>query len=59
MVTYRAEVTPDGEFWLIRVPELDRSTQALRYEDAAAMAAELVEIMTGLGPGDYELELTG
>jgi hypothetical protein len=48
MKAYHAEVTRDGRFWLIRIPELDRSTQALRFKDVSTMATELVEIMTGL-----------
>jgi hypothetical protein len=55
--TYHAEVTRDGKFWLIRIPEIDRSTQALRYKDVPAMASDLVEIMTGLGDGDYDLHI--
>jgi DNA-directed RNA polymerase specialized sigma24 family protein len=51
-------VTRDGKFWLIRVPEIDRSTQALRYQDVPIMAAELIEIMTGLAGDDYDLELS-
>jgi hypothetical protein len=26
-------VTRDGEFWLIRIPEIGRSTQAIRSQD--------------------------
>jgi hypothetical protein len=55
--TFRAEVSRDGRFWLIRIPELDRSTQALRYKDVPAMANDLVEIMTGLGTDDYNLHI--
>lgn len=45
MKTYHAEVARDGKFWLIRIPEIGRSTQALRYRDVRPMAAELIEIM--------------
>jgi len=55
---YRAEVTRDGKFWHIRIPEFDRSTQALRYRDVEVMASELIEIMTGLGSQDYDLNIT-
>jgi hypothetical protein len=55
--TYHAEVTRDGKFWLIRIPEIDRSTQALRYKDVAVMASDLVEIITGLSTGDYDLHV--
>lgn len=46
--TYHAGVTRDGKFWLIRVEEIGRSTQALRYKDVPAMASELIELMEGL-----------
>ncbi|ALG14154.1 hypothetical protein AOZ06_51320 [Kibdelosporangium phytohabitans] len=55
--TFHAEVTRDGKFWLIRIPELDRATQALRYKDVPAMANDLVEIMTGLTVDDYDLRV--
>jgi hypothetical protein len=57
VTTYHAEVTRDGRFWLVRVPEIDRSTQALHYKDVRAMASDLIEIMTGLGSEDYDLHL--
>lgn len=57
MTTYHAEVTRDGRSWLIRIPEIGRSTQALRYRDVPAMASDLIEIMTGLGTDDYDLRL--
>ena len=55
--TFHAEVVRDGKFWLIRIPQIERSTQALRYRDVAIMAGELVEIMTGLGSAEYDLQL--
>ena len=57
MKTYHAEVSRDGKFWLIRVPEIDRSTQALRYKNVPVMAGELIEIMEGLGNKDYDLDI--
>lgn len=56
--TYHAEVSRDGRFWLIRVPEINRSTQALRYKDVPAMTGELIEIVAGLGDQDYDLAIT-
>lgn len=56
--TYHAEVTRDGKFWLVRIPEINRSTQALRYRDVPVMASELIEIMEGLDSEDYDLHLT-
>lgn len=55
--TYHAEVTRDGKFWLIRVPEIDRVTQALRYADIPVMAGELIEIVEGISSAEYRLEL--
>jgi DNA-directed RNA polymerase specialized sigma subunit len=57
MRTYHAEVTRDGRFWLIRVREIDRSTQAIRYKDVTAMANELIEIMAGVSRDEYVLQL--
>jgi DNA-directed RNA polymerase specialized sigma subunit len=56
--TFRADVTRDGRFWSIRIPELDRSTQALRYKDITTMANDLVEVMTGLTVDEFDLHLT-
>lgn len=58
MKTYQVAVSRDGKFWLIQIPELDRSTQALRYKDIPIMAAELIEIMTGAGSDEYDIRLT-
>jgi hypothetical protein len=54
--TYSVEVSRDGKFWLVRIPELDRSTQAVRYRDVRAVAGELVEIMTGLRAEQFDLQ---
>lgn len=58
MKTYHADVTRDGKFWLVRVREIDRSTQALRYKDVAAMASDLIEIMEDLRSDEYDLHLS-
>jgi DNA-directed RNA polymerase specialized sigma subunit len=57
MKTYHADVSRDGRFWLIRVREIDRSTQALRYKDVAAMASDLIEIVEDLRADEYDLHL--
>jgi hypothetical protein len=57
VTTFHVEVRRDGKFWLIRIPKLDRSTQALRYKDVAIMADELIGIMTGLREDEYDLEI--
>ncbi|HJP79450.1 MAG TPA: hypothetical protein VJ914_34585 [Pseudonocardiaceae bacterium] len=57
MRTYQVDVSRDGKFWLIQIPELGRSTQALRYKDVPIMAAELIEIMTGAAGDESDLRL--
>jgi hypothetical protein len=55
--TYHAEVTRDGKFWLVRIPELDRSTQALRYKDVPVMANDLIAVMTDLSAEEFDLHV--
>lgn len=58
MQTYHADVTRDGKFWLIRVREIGRSTQALRYKDVAVLASDLIEIIEELRSDEFDLHLT-
>ena len=58
MRTYHADVERDGQFWLIRVPELDRVTQARHLREVEHMARDLVAIMTDVDPGSFELVVT-
>jgi len=55
---YEVQVNRDGKFWLVRIPEIDRATQALRYKDVKPMAKELIEIMTGRTRDSYDLQVT-
>ena len=55
MRTYHADVERGGQFWLIRVPELDRVTQARHLREVEEMARDLVAIMTDVDPGSFEL----
>lgn len=45
---YDVDVTRDGRWWLISVPEIDQLTQARRLKDVHEMAAELVALHTDL-----------
>ena len=58
MRTYHADVERDGQFWLIRAPELDRVTQARHLREVEHMARDLVAIMTDVDPGSFELVVT-
>lgn len=56
--TYEVIAKRDGGSWLLRVPAVDRSTQALRLDQAEEMARDLISIMTGLPPESFEIEIT-
>lgn len=44
MTTYTANITRDGHWWMIHVPEVDGLTQARHLADAERMARELVAV---------------
>ena len=56
-MSYTAEVTRDGRFWLINVPEIDRVTQARTVAEIEPMARDLIDIMTDGAAGDFELDV--
>jgi hypothetical protein len=55
--TYHADVSRDGKFWHIRVPEVSRSTQARHLREADAMTRDLIAIMEDVPPGSFDVEL--
>lgn len=59
--TYHAAVSRDGRFWLIRVRDIERSTQARHLRELDEMANDLISTMTGEAPEaftvEYEIEL--
>lgn len=57
MSRYTANVTRDGRFWLINVPEIDRHTQARNLAEIEPMARDLVSIIDGVGPDSFELDV--
>lgn len=44
---YEVQAILDGRFWLVRVPAIERSTQARNVAEIEPMAKELIELMTG------------
>ncbi|AXN51248.1 hypothetical protein DSM43518_04790 [Mycobacterium marinum] len=44
---YKVEVTRDGRWWMINVPEIDQLTQARRIDEIDEMARSLIAISTG------------
>jgi len=42
MITYRAEVTREDGWWMIRIPELDLLTQAVSWNEVETMARSVI-----------------
>lgn len=57
MRTYRAEVTRDGEFWSVRVPEIGRTTQARTPGEIEPMARDLIAVMEDIPADSFGLEI--
>jgi len=55
--TYRANLTRDGRYWNVRVPEVERSTQARNLAEAEAMARDLIAIMDDVPPDTFAVEV--
>lgn len=53
---YEVMAEPDGQFWLLTVPAIERVTQARNSKEIPAMAKELIEIMTGEADAEIELK---
>jgi hypothetical protein len=47
MHQYKVEVTRDGRWWMVNVPEIDQLTQARRITEIAEMARSLIAVSTG------------
>jgi hypothetical protein len=55
MDTYHAKVERDGRFWLIRVPEIGRSTQARHLREVEEMARDLIAVMCDVAPDSFDV----
>lgn len=57
MTAYRVEVTREGKWWMVSIPELDGLTQARRLEDASAMAREYIAVTLDVPASDVEVNV--
>lgn len=48
MRQYQANVTREGKWWMVRIPEITGLTQARRLSEAELMARELVAVSLGV-----------
>ncbi|OOL32059.1 hypothetical protein GQ85_09785 [Rhodococcus rhodochrous] len=54
---YTAQLTRDEGWWSVRVPEVDRTTQARSLREVKEMATDLVHIMTGAPVDEIEIDV--
>jgi hypothetical protein len=55
--TYSYNVTRDGRFWLIHVPELDRFTQARNLREVDEMVVDLISVITDQPTTSFDCQL--
>jgi hypothetical protein len=55
--TYHANLVRDGRYWNVRVPEVERSTQARNLGEAEAMARDLIVIMEDVPPDSFDIDV--
>lgn len=56
MKTYQAEITRDGKWWMIHIPEVDGLTQARRLSEANQMAREYIALTTNTSIDNIKVE---
>lgn len=55
--TYTYNVTRDGRFWLIHVPELGRYTQARNLRELDLMVVDLISLVTDQTTASFDCQL--
>jgi hypothetical protein len=56
MTTYTARVERGERFWLVTIPEIQRTTQARTLREVEPMARDLIAVMEQLDPQSFELK---
>ncbi len=54
---YLAEVDRDGTVWRVRVPEVQRTTQARSLREVEPMARDLIAIMEDVHPDSFTVKV--
>jgi hypothetical protein len=57
MTEYRVEVTREGKWWMVAIPELDGLTQARRLEEAPLMAREFIAVALDVALSDVAVNV--
>ena len=58
MSVYTARCKREGNWWVVTVPELGRTTQARRLDQVRAMVLDLVQLFTEDEPDEVEVRLS-
>lgn len=58
MTTYRVEVTREGKWWMVAIPELDGLTQARRLGETELMAREYIAVTKGVPLDEVAVEVS-
>jgi hypothetical protein len=56
MASYTARVERGERFWLVTVPEIQRTTQARTLREVEPMARDLIAVMEQIDPKSFELK---
>jgi len=59
MHEYKVEVTRDGRWWMIHVPEIGQLTQARRITEIVDMARSLIHISTDIPLNEVNVNIIG
>lgn len=57
MRTYDIQVTQDGKWWMVNVPEIDQLTQARNQGEVEEMARELIAVHQGVPIEDVAVQI--
>lgn len=57
MSAYRIDVTREGKWWMVSIPEFDGLTQARRIEDATLMAREHIAVALDVAISEVEVTI--
>ncbi|WP_072687201.1 HicB family toxin-antitoxin system [Rhodococcus marinonascens] len=58
MKIYAVDVTREGKWWMVSIPELDGLTQARRFSEAELMAREFIAVDTGTPIADVAVSVS-
>lgn len=58
MKVYRVQVTREGKWWMVAVPEIDGLTQARRLSEAEGMAKDYIAVTLNIPRDSFDVNVT-